>query len=526
MHATGLPKPTVEKVPQKIRGNMSTRVCPKCQQNYPLDVTFCPKDGTSLNDVVLKAGLEIESYTLEKRIGIGGMGEVWSAFNAKINRRAAIKFLSKKMSANRDVVTRFLNEARAANSIQQRNIIDIFSFGELSDGRPYFIMEFLIGESIKDRIKKGPLPLSEIAEIMPGICKALQAAHDQGIVHRDLKPDNIFLILEEGEKPFPKVLDFGIAKLTDVDADGNDKGFTKTSTMMGTPLYMSPEQCKGAKRLDHRSDIYSLGIILFELLTGRTPFENPNEEGFGGLLTRHMYVPAPVPSKMVKGRKIPEEVETVVLKVLSKKPEQRHQSCKEFLGDLLIAIEKFKGETAKDIAGAKPNFEVNFDTTEEAIKKQATMELNSVASDSQVEADQVKNTIVTPDFEQRPNTGSIHAEIAEPALPPTKKNNVAVFAFVGLLLAGLVVFMALPKSNQTQPGNQPPINNPTPPPVLVPSVDIPKPSDPKPNSPTLTPEPTTIPTPPPDKPVVKPPPTGKSKPTETPKNKQPLVPFE
>src|SRR5262249_18710981 len=245
-------------------------------------------------------GAPIGEYIAEDKIGEGGTGECWRGHHPVIGKRVAIKLLNRDFVANKEVVTRFIQEARAVNEIRHRGLIDIFSFGELPDGRPYFVMEFLDGKPLSKYIKgKGPLPFGEITDIFGQICRALQAAHDRGIIHRDLKPDNIYLVLEEGAPPFVKVLDFGIAKLAGSGPEGQH--LTRTGAIFGTPAYMSPEQCEGAKAVDQRSDIYALGIILFEMITGRTPFSEPGE-GIGTIMMKQMSLPAPPPSALVTGR--------------------------------------------------------------------------------------------------------------------------------------------------------------------------------------------------------------------------------
>jgi eukaryotic-like serine/threonine-protein kinase len=333
--------------------------CPSCQRSYPVGITVCPADGANLSNApdgqTLEPGLKIGEYILEKKIGEGGMGEVWSAKQPQINKVVAIKFLRQKLVNNDLAVARFMQEARAVNEIQHRNIVDIFSFGELADGRPYFVMEFLKGQSLSAHLSEvGPLPCSEILRIFEQVCDALQAGHELNIIHRDLKPDNLFLVASHrsgrGEALFSiKVLDFGIAKLkTTSGASLTDAGAT-----MGTPLYMSPEQYEDAKTVGQSSDIYALGIILFELLTGRTPFYEPGD-GLGAVLSRQMFTPAVAPSTLVSGRNIPPEVDAIVLKALAKNPKERYLRCLDFYDALVKAIGPLANETFDSIRGASP----------------------------------------------------------------------------------------------------------------------------------------------------------------------------
>jgi serine/threonine protein kinase len=307
-------------------------------------------------DYVFGSGAQVGEYIAEEKIGEGGMGEVWRGLHPVIGKRVAIKLLNKDFIANKEVVARFVQEARAVNAIKHRGLVDIFSFGDLPDGRPYFVMEFLDGKPLSKYIKtRGPLPFSEIVDLFGQACRALQAAHDNGIIHRDLKPDNLYLILEEGAPPFLKVLDFGIAKLAGTGGGPEGQHLTKTGAIFGTPAYMSPEQCEGAKAVDTRSDLYALGIILFEMITGRTPFSEPGE-GIGTIMMKQMSLPAPAPSSMVEGREVPASVDDMVLRVLSKNPDDRPSKCTELAEEFKKAVGSFKTEELEAVKGAKPVF--------------------------------------------------------------------------------------------------------------------------------------------------------------------------
>ncbi len=223
-------------------------------------------------------GSVIGSYRVLRKLGEGGMGAVYVAEHALIGRKAAIKVLLPSLSANQDIVQRFFNEARAATAIQDAGIVQIFDFGYHTDGSAYIVMEYLEGETLDARLRRlGRLHPHDAVRIMRQSAGSLAAAHSRGIIHRDLKPENIFLVRDAevagGERP--KILDFGIAKLT---GDAGNKVKTHTAAIMGTPWFMSPEQCRGAGHIDHRSDIYALGCVLFQLVTGQPPFDG---EGAG-----------------------------------------------------------------------------------------------------------------------------------------------------------------------------------------------------------------------------------------------------
>ena len=301
-------------------------------------------------DLELGPGVQLGEYVIESFVGAGGMGEIWRGSQPQISKSVAIKVLRESLLDNEVAVARFLQEARSVNEIKHRNIVDIFSFGELSDGRPYFVMEYLEGKTMGQYIQDhGPLPFSEIVSVFTQICRALQAVHDRGIVHRDLKPDNIFLLQDESGEPFVKILDFGVAKLMTPES----KGLTQVGAMIGTPAYMSPEQCEGSKKVDHRTDIYAIGILLFELITGRTPYEEPNE-GSGSVLVKQMSMDAPAPSTMVQNREIPAAVDQFTRSLLEKDPEDRPARCADLAGSLVRAVGEKRHETWEQLRGPAP----------------------------------------------------------------------------------------------------------------------------------------------------------------------------
>jgi serine/threonine protein kinase len=301
-------------------------------------------------DLELGPGVQLGEYLIESFVGVGGMGEIWRGLQPQISKSVAIKVLRGDLSSNEVAVARFLQEARSVNEIKHRNIVDIFSFGEISDGRPYFVMEYLEGKTVGQYIQDhGPLPFSEIVSIFTQLCRALQAVHDHGIVHRDLKPDNIFLLQDESGEPFVKILDFGVAKLMAPES----KGLTRAGAMLGTPAYMSPEQCEGAKKVDHRTDIYALGILLFELMTGRTPYEEPSD-GSGLVLVKQMSMDTPAPSTMVQNREIPAAVDQFAMLLLEKDPNDRPPRCADLTGSLLRAVGEKRYETWEQLQDPAP----------------------------------------------------------------------------------------------------------------------------------------------------------------------------
>jgi serine/threonine-protein kinase len=306
---------------------------------------FCPKDGTRLaggrmghkttippaHDHLI--GTVIQGrYRVIDQLGEGGMGVVYTAEHVEIEKKVALKVLRDDFSKRPEVVERFRQEARAASRIGHENIVDVTDFGQLNDGGVYFVMEHLKGMSLSEIIQGTPVSLERAVPIVMQIARALTAAHTLGIVHRDLKPENIFLTKRENRDDFVKILDFGIAKISDRDSDG--ERLTKTGMIFGTPEYMSPEQASG-KRLDLRVDVYALGCIMFELFTGIVPFDG---ESFMAVLTQHMFEPIPDIQTLNTDPKITESVRSVVYKAMAKEVRDRYQNMSEIEQDLDRAV--------------------------------------------------------------------------------------------------------------------------------------------------------------------------------------------
>jgi len=283
-------------------------------------------------------------YRIVSKIGEGGMGAVYLAEHTLLGRRAAIKVLLPALSSQREVVDRFFNEARATTSITDPGIVQVFDFGFAEDQSAFIVMELLDGESLDTRMQRGTISVADALRLTRQIAGSLAAAHARGIVHRDLKPDNIFIVrdaeAQNGERP--KILDFGIAKLTN---DGGDRTRTRTGMVMGTPIYMSPEQCRGAGTVDHRSDIYSLGCVLFHLVAGRPPFDY---EGVGEIISAHLREPAPAPSTFAKG--LPRAVDELVLACLAKNPDDRFGSMLDLQRACEAQLARITGAGAQTIA--------------------------------------------------------------------------------------------------------------------------------------------------------------------------------
>ncbi len=264
--------------------------------------------------ITLQEGSPVGEYEIQAQIGEGAMGTVYSAVHPLIGKRVAIKVLKPELCANPAQITRFNAEAKAVNKIGHPNIVDVFSLGELPDGRAYFVMEWLRGEDLRTRLARGPMPVSEACDVLDGIARALDAAHAKDIVHRDLKPDNVFLHKVDDGPIMVKLLDFGIAKLVKQGGGGLDK--TNTGDMLGTPRYISPEQARGIN-VDHRADIYSLGVMAYEMLAARPPFHG---ETAMDLVVAHMQEDAPALSQFAR---VPKPLEHCVMRMLAKDPNKR-----------------------------------------------------------------------------------------------------------------------------------------------------------------------------------------------------------
>jgi serine/threonine-protein kinase len=282
--------------------------------------------GTPQQDLLI--GQTIGNYLVTQKLGEGGMGAVYLAEHPSIGKKVALKVLHSEFSTNQEITARFFNEAKAVNDIGHPNIVDIIDFGIIQAGAHreqlvYFIMEYLGSLTLSQLIRdESPLPPERALGIALQVADALAASHRCGIVHRDLKPDNIILMQRGRERDFVKLLDFGIAKLTS-DQPGSRR--TRTGIVMGTPAYMSPEQCEGRGNTDHRTDVYALGIVLYEMLVGRVPFIG---EGYGEILVQHLTQPPVPPSQF---RMMNPHLEAVVMKALEKRADLRYPTMDEMM---------------------------------------------------------------------------------------------------------------------------------------------------------------------------------------------------
>ncbi len=294
---------------------------------------------------VPEIGHTIGNYRVISRLGAGGMGEVWIGEHQLLGRRAAIKILLPKLSRQPEVVERFFDEARAATQIPDPGIVHVYDFG-WHDGEAYIAMELLVGESLSTRIaRQSRIPIASALRLAHQIALTMSVAHARGIVHRDLKPDNVFVVSDPavpgGERI--KILDFGIAKLLGDHSPSASR--TQSGVILGTPMYMSPEQCRGASTVDHRTDVYALGCILYVLICGRPPFVNDTT---GDMIASHLMEEPEPPSTHVS---VSAALDELVLRCLAKSVEDRFGHMTEVANRL----EALLGEVDPGAASLRPS---------------------------------------------------------------------------------------------------------------------------------------------------------------------------
>jgi serine/threonine-protein kinase len=403
--------------------------CPKCGVEYPDTNTLCPSDGVALEktDDALLGKTLIGKYRVDEKLSEGGMGAVYRGTHVLMDKTVAIKVLRPSLAADEKIVARFSREARAASKISHPNAIAVTDIGESEEGIVFLVMEFLAGKTLKDVIRQeGPMSLERAVDIMKQVGDALKVAHDQGVVHRDLKSDNIMLI-SATVGDHPKVLDFGIAKI--IEPETPDAELTAPNLVIGTPQYMSPEQCSQSSYIDSRSDIYSFGVILYEMLVGHVPFtgESPTM-----VMLKHLQ--EPVPSVLDERSDIPASIDKVISRAMAKVPDNRYQTITDLLEDLTIAA----GVPMRTPSGS-------FEPTAAPHMK------------TQDDADEV--TVVRPRQEVPPPPPVYRAPLTVPIAPPTppastfKPARILIPAAVALLVMFGMFYLFSQKSSTPADAN-------------------------------------------------------------------------
>jgi serine/threonine-protein kinase len=311
------------------------KVCPVCGHEYSNTSTLCPVDGEVLQNTAdpLIGETLAGKYLVEELVKRGGMGAVYRGKHVMMDKRVAIKVLRPSLAVDDDVVARFSREAKAASRISNPHAVSVTDFGEAENGVVFLVMEYLDGQTLKDIIKHdGAMTLERTSEIVRQVAGALDAAHEQGVIHRDLKSDNIMLSQTNGGD-WAKVLDFGIAKIQQPEG-ARDVDITAANLVIGTPQYMSPEQCSQSGPIDARSDVYSLGIIVYEMLAGRVPFT-----GESPTVIMMKQVQDDPPSLAEARPDLPAGVAQIVSRTLAKQPDDRFQSAGELSKALLEAAQ-------------------------------------------------------------------------------------------------------------------------------------------------------------------------------------------
>jgi serine/threonine protein kinase len=425
------------------------KTCPTCGRQYADTTTLCPADGAVLQrrdgEDRLVGQVLAGKYRIEEKIDEGGMGCVYRATHVLMEKVVAVKVLHPALAADDKIVARFTREAKAASRISHPHAINVTDFGESENGVVYLVMEYLRGRTLKDIVRSGgPMSLDRVVEIVRQVSGALEAAHHEGVVHRDLKSDNIMLEEATGGD-WAKVLDFGIAKIqqTDSSIHVTDPGLTAPNLIIGTPQYMSPEQCSQASDIDARSDIYSFGVILYEMLAGHVPFTGDSPTA---VMMKHIQEPAP--SILDERKDLPASVGRVIARALAKKPEDRFNSAGELYDALNAAAAEETPAAGATAAAAAAALETGRIIVPTAPNEPAR---TTIGRDEEA-------TVVSADYE-RPATGADLPPVVAP-LPESSFNpwRVAVpaIAVLAIIFAVFFVFQRRGASTDEQP-QQPPL---------------------------------------------------------------------
>jgi serine/threonine-protein kinase len=414
--------------------------CPRCGRQFSDDVFVCPSDNLPLQADATIADVPLDpllgrtfdgKYRLDDRLGGGGMGTVYRATHLLIDRPVALKVLSQRFVGDQTAQQRFRREARAAGRIQHPNAVTVTDFGATDDGYLYIVMELLEGRTLRDLIAhEAPLDPARAVSLMLQACAAVGAAHDAGLIHRDLKPANIFIEQRPNFPSVVKVLDFGVAKFVVEEHDDDYHTLTQVGALIGTPRYMSPEQCAAGVGLTPATDVYSLGIILYEMLTGACPF---NGETHLAIALKQVSE-APVPPREIVAT-IPDELERVVLHMLAKNPNDRPRDANELRRELYATAEELGLEHAE--SPHSPMLQTLRNAGTESPSGRLVIDLNTLR---QVQA--AVGTVPVASEETQP----LHSAATDPNAPVISRMNVPVQQPVkrsNLWIAGIILVIAV-----------------------------------------------------------------------------------
>jgi serine/threonine protein kinase len=449
--------------------------CPICRRQYSSETQVCPEDNSPLRadstvlgevpvDPLIGHTLD-DKYRIEKRLGIGGMGTVYRARHLLIDRPVAIKVLNPRFVEDEAAQLRFRREARAAGRLQHSNAVGVTDFGSTSDGYVYIVMELLEGRTLREVLaKEAPLDTARAVALMLQTADAVAAAHDAGIIHRDLKPANIFIVQNSEVPAVVKVLDFGIAKLAAESLEDDDsKTLTLVGAMIGTPRYMSPEQCDGAE-LTPAADVYSLGVILYEMLSGVVPFSGSTPLA---IAMKHASEAPRPPSEYVSS--IPRALEEVVLHSLEKRPEDRPPNAAEFRRELLATAERLGLEHSaatsapdiqalRDVGTESPSGRLIIDISRLRENRAATSSGNELTVISPALAAAVINSdpAGTPVYSTSVSSGNrlfprVSIELGQQIERARGRPLLMLAGLLALILTAGIVYLAL-RSENTTPG--------------------------------------------------------------------------
>jgi HEAT repeat protein/tRNA A-37 threonylcarbamoyl transferase component Bud32 len=411
-----------------------------CRRLLRADQLQCPYDhGAAELVATLPPGTRIGPYKIDRVLGEGGMGFVYEATHEELKRRAAIKMLRNELSKIEQIVTRFLNEAKAVNLIAHQNIINIYDYGDGGDGCVYFVMEFLEGETLDDLMhKRQPMAVPLLVHLFAQIGKALAAAHAKKIVHRDLKPANVFVIAREDNPYFIKLLDFGIAQLR---GEGSVQGLTLAGSVMGTPQYMSPEQISGGN-VDARTDVWALGVMLYRAATGHAPFKG---EEFGELADK-IFNHAPIPASQLVP--MPPALARLIASCLERRVEARCQSVSEFLAGLELVKLECGLDDDKILAAVRADFGAGVMGFPGPAREPTHGELGESMPQFQVGSDTAADAVARLGMQQP------GAAPAQGAAGAPRRSRLGLYMTLGALVgalgsAGLVLFGGGPSAGGT-----------------------------------------------------------------------------